>query len=821
MEPEKNWIEENLEDVMSYLYESSEKDILNYEGNKVLFHTVDKTIFYLEEALILNERDGVIVYPVNKTEVAVPMCIEALYCIWEKSNKLRKVLLISQNIAVRELYWNLKVNFWRLNNVFPLGIVKADGSIKPQLKTADEKISETNCYFLHTSNPSFLPNSAISREIGCVIVDTNSLAKEDLSLIYEWADKNQINTLIYLESEQDSENYDIYRDLELPIWGWDSESLKQDFRKDIEELEINPDRYSKNPFSFSIFQIKNLLRGIKREFIEIQSNEITEFLKDMLKIYFELKKLCKETKSEPLGRASISFSSCKYSFERMLAPIEDIENQCKLSFMAKTLERRIENLESWGTLLQKQEVYLSHFWGKTYGMAKAIYQKFKENGNPKYEELKKIVQDCIIAQKKLLIFNYNEPYAQALITALQRDLKITEQQLGNNGIWITSMHDVIPEEDFDKCVIFGAVPFRASWLLKTACAKESVFLVYPSEKPLLRQQFKIEERKMSQLFGLQSRTGFIKEITGKNELKNVPLAIIGSNAQSFELKLDEAEIEVEDKIKPLLNDMIFDDDLVAEEELNFEEGNDIDESKINELGFIQVTCCKIDFEDGSQIYVKPSRKLPIFKDGKKIEYQDARRAKVGDTIVLVRQNVKNNLAQQIIKMADRHPKMQRYKVLVNSWVMALRKGMEENNDDAWKFLRKLQEAQETEGIQKITNWFTIELWRGGYVIGPQENKNIKLIGKIYEQKFLIDNYVEIGAAISRLRGIHIKLLRKFNEMALKVGVRGIKSQSSGDVLDEEFNLHVEDFANIVTIHKIKSIELDSEMEISKLDKLMR
>jgi hypothetical protein len=166
--------------------------------------------------------------------------------------------------------------------------------------------------------------------------------------------------------------------------------------------------------------------------------------------------------------------------------------------------------------------------------------------------------------------------------------------------------------------------------------------------------------------------------------------------------------------------------------------------------------------------------------------------------------------------------MQKLKFMINSWVIALRKGMAESGDNNASFLAKLQELQRADDFsQEITNELTIQMWKEGYIIGPQNPKNIQLIGKIYGQKFLVDNYKEIGTYITRLRGIHQSLLRKFNDMAMHAGLKTIKDHISNEVIDEEFNLHLEDFVDIISFGRIASIEPDKYASKSKLDKRLR
>ncbi|RMF93078.1 MAG: hypothetical protein D6734_10875 [Candidatus Schekmanbacteria bacterium] len=821
MEKNKNWVEENLEDIECVLCWSSDSNILNHNGTHIIFHTVDRTILFLEEALINHEKNGVLVYPVTKTEVTVPMCVEALYSLMKNKTSRKKVLLISQNIAVRELYWQLKVNYLRLNEVFPLGIIKMDGTVKPQLKTSDvSRISDVQCSFLHTSNPKFMPNEDIAKEIGCIIIDATGYDKNLLKEIIEWSEKNGVLSLIILESNPYSENFDLFKSYGIPVWGWDSNSLSADFENDLEELEKNPQKYY-NPFSLSVFHIRNWLKGIKREFIEVKDEEITNALNEALQLYFDIKKLCKNTKNEALSRALITYLSCKYAFERMLAPLEITENECKMTFLAKTIEKRIENLEYWQNILSTQDPYFGSFWGKTYSLIKVLYQKFISRGNPKYEQIKKIIKESINNNEKILIFNYSEPYARALKTALEKDFALSDEELQEKGIFITSINERHVEADYDKCIIFGQMPFRASWLLRTACAHKVIFLVYPSEKALLKYQFESEEKKFTDSFGRGTRINFLKRILKKEDLKRLPPPPKPGIQNVFSLKLDEKQIKDEEKLKPLLSDIEIDDELILEEEIDFEDEDELEETSINEEGKVVVKCCKIVLEDGGVMYVRPSRKIPIFKNGKRLEYVSVQKAREGDLLIVVKNNIKNSLAQEIIKKADNHPSMQKLKFLVNSWVVALRKGMAEHNDSVHKFLEKLQAEQKKENSPVITNWLTIQLWKEGLVIGPQNSKNIKFIGKIYNQQYLVDHYREIGAAISRLRGIHHRLLRKLNDMVLRAGLKSISGSIQNELIDEEFNLYVEDFADIISIEKIKSISLNESAERSKLDKIVR
>lgn len=817
MKKQRSWVEENLEDYECNLCQMSDKKFLNYDGKPIVFHKVDRTILFLENALVKRSKSGVFLYPVENTDIVVSMCVDAIYALFDLQNDKDKVLLVSNNVEARQMYWNLRTDNIRINEFFPMGIVRLDGTLKKQLKTEYFNKGGTGCNFIHTSDYRILPNDMNSKSIGCVVVDTKELDKNAIPRIMDWAKKQNINSIIFLESDPSSENFKFFLSEGLPIWGWTVDDLKDDFKENLIDLEEKPEVFE-TPFASSVFHIGNVLGGIKYNFIEIKDENLIPTLNEALQLYFEIKKLSQENNIDVVLKAWRLYSMTKSAFEGMLAPLEYIENQAKQTFLAKTLQQRIQALEAWQDFLSKFDPYFGGVWAKTYSISKVIYHKFKENGNPKYEKIKKIIKEALSFNQRLLILNFSEPYSRALSNALSVDLNITEDDLVKKGIFITSSINKNISETYDKCIIFGAPNWWANWVLRLSCAKEIVFLIYPSEKALLKYQFTLERKKVKDYFTETSRTNFLKKVLEKEELDKMPQIKEPTKQSEISIVLTEAESKDEDKFNSLFKDLKTEDELIYETEL--EEPDEPEYLAVSKEGKIIVKCCKIDFESGSHIYFKPSRRLPVFKDGKKIVYLKVNNVKEGESMVIVKNSIKNNLAQEIIKKADKHPKMQRLKFLVNSWVIILRKGMLANKDSPKRFLIKLNRLQEDEKIAEVKNWITVQLWRDGYTIGPQNSKNIKLIGKIYNEPFLIDNYREVSAAISRLRGIHQTLLRRFNEFALRAGVKTI-SYTADEMLDEEFNLHLEDFAGMVSIEKIKSIDLNATAERSKLDRLIK
>lgn len=815
---EKSWIQEDLDSNESCLGWSADQQYLNYGGQRFPMHSVNRILLSVEEATIRKQKRAALIYPVKDQTVSILLCLEALYALIEQSK--RKVLLVKKSIVVRESYRLLGVNELKINENFPLGVLRLDGSIKPQIKYSWQgKSPQKGCLFIHTSNPSILPDAELSQEIGCAVVDTSDIDPESIKNIIVWSEKNKIEALIFLESDFEMGNISIFRSAEIPVWSWNIEGLQADFEKDFQDVEKNPAKYE-NQFAFSAIQINNLLSGVKKTFVDIKDDQIDKILKESLQLYYGIKEILKNKPNEALSRAGIDYLRCKYAFERMLAPLEDIEKECNKSILAKTLRKRIESLKAWCAFLAKVDQDFLNFWGKTYAIADSLFEAFKNRGNPKYEKVKEIVKESFEKSNSLIIYNYSEPYARALLEALKRDFSMSEEELLQRKIRITSAIGEQDEKTYDCGIIFGQIPSKALWLIRNTLSKELIFLAYSSEKALLKQQIENEENRTQDLEKIDLREDFLKNILDIKELKRLPPKISKKRAP-LAIHMNEEEVREEEKLKPVFKEIINEDDLATEEDSDIQDDEgEIQDTTVSADGSLIVKCCKIEFDDGKNIFFRRTRKLPIFKEGKTLEYLDVSKVKSGDLMILIKNNIRNNLAQEIIRKADNHPAMQRIKRLVNSWSAVLRRGLIENKDTLNSFLRKLNKLQEKSGRKKITNTLTIFLWKEGYTIGPQDPMNIKLIGEMYGDAFLIENYREIGAATRRLREIHQNLLREFNETVMMAGMKTIQN-SADELIDEEFNFHLEDFTDVISIEKIKSVDLNSIAQKSKLDKIAK
>ncbi len=182
---------------------------------------------------------------------------------------------------------------------------------------------------------------------------------------------------------------------------------------------------------------------------------------------------------------------------------------------------------------------------------------------------------------------------------------------------------------------------------------------------------------------------------------------------------------------------------------------------------------------------------------------------------MVNNGLKKTLAEQVVDIVEKHPKMIEVVIYQKYWVESLRKNMLSKKDTPTSLFKKLNDK----GSQVKTS-AAVYFWAEGVTIGPSKRNrdNIKFIGEIYEDKFLIDNYEKIYNSIDRLRRIHIRLKRNLHMLMIDAGLM-LENGGEDKVIDEDLGLYLEDFANSIAIKRIVSIEGPYDIETYRMEQI--
>lgn len=102
---------------------------------------------------------------------------------------------------------------------------------------------------------------------------------------------------------------------------------------------------------------------------------------------------------------------------------------------------------------------------------------------------------------------------------------------------------------------------------------------------------------------------------------------------------------------------------------------------------------------------------------------------------------------------------------------------------------------------------TVRLWVVGVTIGPEDDLDVHRVGVVMDDAALRDSYTEVCRAFRTLRGAHVRLGRRLNNMAMRVGSAAAMGSLDGDeVVDERSGLTVADFRESVEVLTVQDIE---------------
>lgn len=805
----------------SHLVWSTNAGFLNFEDMPIKFHTIDREILMLSARASASGLDLAILYPVCEFHLLVPMAVEILYNLMNSQESRKSVLLITNRLNAREDYRSLKTNYMHIHeDAFRLCIVKRDGSYRRMRQRSGYRPGGWDRFFITTSE-RYLPDETTSSEINSAIVDLSGSADIDLEHINEWSRKNGVKCIIYVDTNPYSDYVKYFKKNGIPLWGWNKEELKNECESEMEAIKKFKSKYE-NPFSVSIFSILNSIQGINKRIVEIKDDELDILMTDAVKLYYSLKAEAEKSEDYSVKNAAYCFLSILFSMQRMTAPLKYVEEEREIAWGCRTIDEMIEALDNFTSMIYKKNELLGSYFSKTKTCCRKLYEMFEKGSGFKPRKIGEIIDEAIKCKKKTLIISYNETYMRALLNFLNDKFGMSEEYLNDSGISFSTLKSALRPDIFEQCVFFGHLPKRYMFLMRASLSRNMVFLAYPAEKSLLEYQMEEDENMSERLFSVKDKIKVLEKIIGKppEDIEKLVLRIVEKTPSETTKRPVTVESEKEKSAKmslePFFKAIRDDEDKVTDAydeqiDLNIDQSEE-DESR----QFIDENCINVVFQDNCQMFLRESKMVPVFVDYQnKIVYKKALSLKKNDVIVAINRQEKKDLTTTILEMVDTHPSMNKINVMVKSWVYYLRKGMKSQDDNIDSLLSKLVERG-----TKITSGGTVYFWEKGYVIGPRNPEDIKRIGEIYNSKFLIQNYKEIYAAIRRLRGIHQSLLRRLSKAIPQAGVMAISAQERSEIVDEELDLHLEDFLDIISLHRIRTTEGGQKVELSKQDRII-
>ncbi|MEL7663236.1 MAG: DrmE family protein [Methanosarcina mazei] len=800
------------------------------ESNNFQFNYIDRLSILFLRLLLDKQKDGFIVYPFNKMNLLPVLAAEALYHRVPKKERKKILLIGDRNICIRDSFQKLKnASNEPLEKYFSIGIVKPDGTVNNISKMkynmgGKKRILEP--LLLFSPNVNTLPNEKIGSQIFSIIIEIDSNTENNFfKILKAFKNNTGLKCIFYVTSDPYCEQVKTLLSSDIPFWSWEQNEVNERLKSE-NTFSFSSERYINNPFSTPLYQIKKYSDGIEKFILPVKEDELNKMLLHARENFRILLKHSHEINSSILNKASINYLKVIHSFEQLTSPLVFSEREYSGTWGTTTIENKIEYLLSIAENLRTEDSTASSFYYRSVEDLKHIYSYLKDRESGKPVIVIQIIEESIRNNKKLSIVVKNRASKRALLNFLESSYNMDEKYLTANRITVEYSKYEDDLEDSDLGLFYNP-SFKFKKLLRNTCCSKIVFLAYPSEIRSLKYLIEDEFNESNSISSYDRKVNSIQKILkiSKNDVESSvkrPSKSISVSKKPIIIDPQDSSI-VDFKCLQISSELSQIDLSVDSEfseldycsELFYENLPGSYEMKRHSYSR-KVNANLLKLEGNKGLFVAVDKNISVYQNwNKKVIYKKASEAKVCDLLVLVNNGLKKTLAEQVVDIVEKHPKMIEVVIYQKYWVESLRKNMLSKKDTPTSLFKKLNDK----GSQVKTS-AAVYFWAEGVTIGPSKRNrdNIKFIGEIYEDKFLIDNYEKIYNSIDRLRRIHIRLKRNLHMLMIDAGLM-LENGGEDKVIDEDLGLYLEDFANSIAIKRIVSIEGPYDIETYRMEQI--
>lgn len=213
---------------------------------------------------------------------------------------------------------------------------------------------------------------------------------------------------------------------------------------------------------------------------------------------------------------------------------------------------------------------------------------------------------------------------------------------------------------------------------------------------------------------------------------------------------------------------------------------------------IQVTFC-----EGLQVLFPLNATIQVVlqtPQKRKLDERSIRSLRVGDTVMFIQGQQRQNLYELIVSRIHAHPSIALYLNLIQKWqdeVIQCAKMSRLTPEEILSRMR--QRGSQLQTPQAIRFW----LDRG--VMGPRDQEDLGRIADILDMSFVKQYKSQIVRATSRLRGIHRGLALKLNSWLQQGAVEATPEQMN-ELIDPDLGIAFNDFQDALRLLTVKEIE---------------
>ncbi|MDO8873592.1 MAG: DrmE family protein [Methanoregula sp.] len=817
------WETHFRETIESKILWSLDNGYLNFNGSKIALHSINRQSLLFFKAAMAKDAPAILIYPSLKLTITPLLALEALYFrLHEKklASGRNQLIVFSSRVELRkeikDHFLAFKANSMSLSaNIFPVGRITSNGDLIKLSKTTIEP------KLLISPGPVALPNPEISKKIfGAIIEATSDLMEDQAKDIFDWANRYSIPFVFVVSSDPPTNLAKLMIEKKYLYWGWDLATLNSDCQND--ETDFQSGKYNfDQPFCGNYQEIRTKASGVKKVIAPVKEDKLNAMLNDVRKDYYELSRSAYTLNLPAAKETAKRFLGCIYGLEEMTSPIEYAEIELSKRWGTIPLKERINALKNQCSAIKVDEPLFASFAGRSSDKLINIYNYMAEKKTGKHPVILQIIKEAAANEKSVLFITKNEALNEALKRFLEIEKKMDISQLREKHIVFLAASRIYKsteeQELFDTCILYGCPRYYQKDIFSYARARRVGIIAYESEIPAIKYiQNEIDQ--VQNCFSDASKNSVVKRLTGF-EPKDSSSAV---TPRQEKIKTELIFIEPQDaEMGDISPDSLFTNFLSLDWAVDFEYINEAEsrsaDARMRKDHSNPTKAVMVTLQGGRHILLHEEKSIQVYDEStEKVKDHLAKNLKKGELLILIENSTRKSLAESVISKVESHPSMMKVVVYQKVWSFYLKQALEESGDNFLDIIDKLH----TKGAKEPNTALSIYQWVTGRILGPNDLENIRRIGEIYDKPFLVNNYKEIAGAIRRLRTIHSSLARRLNRLIPLAGVEADKGKIENAAIDEELDLYLEDFVNIVSIERIELVEIVAISSDKVLDKVV-
>ncbi len=814
-----------------YKYATSPSDRIFERNHPFELYGIDR--WFLLVAGLAASRQGrlLLQYPYTGYRSLPLMVLQLLYALRGKADRNQVLLFTKGSTGFLEEYRRLVLSGSGspiYKEVFPLldfAGEQRNGNGSSGRRPGHEEASERDAWsrpsLMISKSPFVLPLEP--HRVACAIVDLDKSVfqrKSELADLGQWISENGVKSTLYISSDPFGE---IEHELAMngvDTFGWGRSGIQNE---PIGGRALAQDAL--NPFSipFSEWQVlKSVPHWI---FLKIQDATIEGSLD---KVWAGLAGPTRSSHTAPAFDVITEKTKATiYTMLRTPAPLAYYEKFRESQYLP-TIMDHIERLDyDIEELSGEFETATDSLRGIAAGVHE-IYETLKSKENGKGKAVLKVIGEAEGQAKSISIVASEGGYVRALTDYLL-DCGLDVEGLAQHGIEITVPAGLKASAARSASVFTFCPPWSDAKTVFKPASKNTGFVCYRPEFFGLKKLLNHEENTVEDMLSAPSRSRLLFSLLGprvterQTEYLNRYASVGRTVPQVDEIYVIKQGAKPRHwSASPLLEDSIFEEGqrltleehgTAEEEEEEFETGNYEPDIGPEE----EVAAYKVAFNDGTYLLAYEDSIVQVINVGAEgFLTRRIKNLRSGEVVALVNSGIRTTIIDALTRRIDRDSRMRPAVNLRKKWIESLRSGMKAHSDTPDKLLAKLKLRG-----SEIAHPMTIYLWERELVIGPRNKFNIKLVGEVYRDEFLISRFQEINNAIERLRHIHRVLAQRLRRLAGKVALAKDSAQYNGeDLVDADMELCLKDLESIIKLARVRSIEGPIKMKLKQLGEIV-